>query len=471
MGPTAQEDQKVRKRVSGRSRGTQRSLSRCQKNGFSSYTDCRSSSSVPKDAQPTFVYPISTASSMSNHQTCQATATSSDSSGVVSRLSDNRVKDPYDIFPIEILDQILVELDQTTLFRCSMLSKRWFQHVIPHLWRAPFMKYFASWMKLSLLIEVQGAERGQSCPSPSPVSLFDIPAGQDSVYVGCGENNVPRERGKVGKKDNQNDDSTLTDQMERLCDHVRSVELDSRSLRYAPPVSYGALVRVLDFSQLYYIISDTFLVRLFPSTPRLEELIVHSPRQFSDTSLLALSRACPKIRRLELDACLRISDAGLESVLTGCHEIQTLVLTNGSSSLTDRFLSQLACSPTIPRTLRVLNLSNASHSITHHHPGLGSIAVYCPSLVHLDISCLSSVVTDEFLELLTCTSSLQVLNLAYCREVTDKGLIYLANSCSELREVDITALNLVTDKGILELKHRHAKSPRLVKGIPAEQSH
>jgi len=90
-----------------------------------------------------------------------------------------------------------------------------------------------------------------------------------------------------------------------------------------------------------------------------------------------------------------------------------------------------------------------------------------PSIVHVDISRFPSVVTDEFLELLTCTFSLQVLNLAYCHEITNRGLIYLVNSCPELREVDITALSLVTDNGILEPEH-HAKSHRLIKGIPTQ---
>ncbi|KAF9114370.1 hypothetical protein BGX27_011003 [Mortierella sp. AM989] len=276
------------------------------------------------------------------------------------------------------------------------------------------------------------------------------------------------------------------------------------------PFAYGRLIRVLNFSHLYYVISDKFLTHLFPQTPLLSELYIYSPKQFSDESLDTLAISCPLIQRLELVGCTKISDAGLSSVLDSCLDIHTLVLSNnGPARITDKTLSKLAMStvslkhhqqpssssplpssspssspsqeqkqdqkqdqPLIPQNsslsrgqrFRVLNLSCASNFITGQNPGLTSIAIGCTNLVSLDIShyC-SQEVTDELLRLISvATSTLKRLNIAYCSKITDRGLIWLAKGCPDLRELDITAVHLVTDRGILEIGKQCRSFKRLV---------
>ncbi|KAF9968651.1 hypothetical protein BGZ70_000968 [Mortierella alpina] len=212
---------------------------------------------------------------------------------------------------------------------------------------------------------------------------------------------------------------------------------------------YGHFIRALDFSHLYYIISDKFLTHLFPHTPNLLELIINSPKQFSDTSLVSLAQSCLALRRLELPGCTKITDKGLGFLLDRCQALTTLVLSNGASqNLTDRSLHQLAC--TFSQSLRVLNLANASSSssLTGQNPGLMTIAIWCQNLVSLNIShC--NLVTDALLG--RFSESLQSLNVAHCLEITDEGLRRLAGACPDLRELDITALSLVTDRGVLEI--------------------
>ncbi|KAF9274981.1 hypothetical protein BGZ68_000204 [Mortierella alpina] len=223
---------------------------------------------------------------------------------------------------------------------------------------------------------------------------------------------------------------------------------------------YGHFIRALDFSHLYYIISDKFLTHLFPHTPNLLELIINSPKQFSDTSLVSLSQSCPTLRRLELPGCTKITDKGLCFLLDRCQALTTLVLSNGASqNLTDRSLHQLAC--TFNNSLRVLNLANASSSsaLTGQNPGLMTIAIWCQNLVSLNIShC--NLVTDSLLGRLS--ECLQSLNIAHCLEITDEGLRMLAEACPDLRDLDITALSLVTDRGVLEIGQGCKNFRRLV---------
>ncbi|KAG0203418.1 hypothetical protein BGX28_004276 [Mortierella sp. GBA30] len=256
---------------------------------------------------------------------------------------------------------------------------------------------------------------------------------------------------------------------------------------------YGHLIRVLDFSHLYYIISDKFLSHLFPHTPNLLELIINSPKQFSDTSLITLSQSCSSLRRLELPGCTKITDRGLWSILEQCLHLHTLVLSNGASqNLSDRCLCQLA--HTLGGSLRVLNMANAnarssspsssssSSSVSstsssstatlgdtfpdpksqqqQQHPlGLMTIAISCQNLISLNIShC--NLVSDLLLSRLS--DSLQSLNVAHCLEITDEGLRLLAIACPDLRDLDITALSLVTDRGVLEIGQGCKKFRRLV---------
>ncbi|KAG0246587.1 hypothetical protein B0O80DRAFT_531934 [Mortierella sp. GBAus27b] len=475
-------------------------------------------------------------SSMSSHRahgTMTIAATDKDSGpSPLARLQQHsRIKDPYDILPPELIDQILANLDQIGLLQCAMLSKRWFKHVVPHLWRAPFIRYFASWMKLYQTagttmpfraVGFEGGERDGCCDASAETVNPELENHPGST-VGWHEKIRSCSRLQqsqpcpMGDQEEVLDDKRMSDRLARLslsasqpqegvhvegeeccrksggqgggggkqaCEGGQSEEKEPNNILVANhldnvrdhnhvqmngpctalPTSYGTHIRVLDFARLYYIVSDKFLALLLPATPNLEQLVIDSPKQLSDASLVTLSLACPRLRHLELVACPRISDAGLHSVVTHCHHIHTLVLTN--NRLSDQFLAELAASPTLSRTLRVLNLSNAGHSITEQNPGLASIAVSCPNLVHLDISRLSeAMVTDDFLGLLTCAPTLQVLNIAYCQEITDKGLTHIANSCPNLRDLDVSALNLITSKGIAEVKRRCPKLQRLAMSV------
>ncbi|KAG0308500.1 hypothetical protein BGZ98_007769 [Dissophora globulifera] len=246
------------------------------------------------------------------------------------------------------------------------------------------------------------------------------------------------------------------------CTLEREVLTSSWSPRSHP--SYGALIQVLDFTHLHYIISDKFLTHLVPHTRNLLELYINSPKQLSDESLIALATSAPALRRLELVDCPKITDNGMSSILDHCHAIQHLVVSNGGASclITDKSLSHLAHSTASQRTLRVLNLSNASPFITGQNPGLLSLAIWCRHLISLNISHCSKMITDDFLEALRFGGSLQILNLAYCRDVTDRGIIAMARSCPDLRELDIAGVNLITDKGILEIGLRCSLFQRLV---------
>lgn len=257
------------------------------------------------------------------------------------------------------------------------------------------------------------------------------------------------------------------------------------------PITYGALIKILDFSHLHYILSDTFLSHLLPHTPFLQQLIIDSPKQFSGDSLFTLAKYCCNLIRLELLGCVKVSDEGMEAVFERCWKLRTVVLSNvvggggeeggvgncskASSSnhsltLTHKTLDHLAVtsSPsskdsttTIVRKLHTLNLANGLR-----FPSSGEIdpassqslsnllKAYSTTLVSLNLSFCGPAVNDTLLLQFSSTVRslpLQHLNIAFCFEATDIGLVSLSKACPDLQDLDITGLTQVTDKSILAI--------------------
>ncbi|KAF9919343.1 hypothetical protein BX616_007067 [Lobosporangium transversale] len=286
-----------------------------------------------------------------------------------------------------------------------------------------------------------------------------------------------------------------------------SLPPSSSSLSSSPPSSqsaspfihpqYGLFIRVLDFSDLYYIVSDPFLAHLLPRTPSLHALLIRAPKQFSDASLSVLANSCPKLKTLELMDCPGITQKGLSEILNRCLEVSTLNFAGckqqGRDGLvTDKVLSQLANTPSIAKSLRILNLSktgagghisNTSRSSTkvHYHletpetpqeqeqtctttTGLEKVLGSCYNLVSLNLAHCFEAVTDSTLQCLSTLfpSSLQTLNIAYCSEVTDEGIYFIAKHCLELRVLDIQGLDKVTYRGIWEIRRHCPQFQKLI---------
>ncbi|KAG0259932.1 hypothetical protein BG011_002285 [Mortierella polycephala] len=452
--------------------------------------------------------------------------------------------DIYDTLPPEILDQILQCLDLTTQFRCATLSKRWYYRVIPHLWYAPWVMYYISWMKLlqtisrnsseaGLLKTVQSADMssiGSNIHPQRQQQISSISSERHGHILHAAENQRQGQAWDKGASFNSSMRVVLTTGTTTGAQPTRFVDKPTQAFphhthsqhhhqQHPQPVSkpflpssgdvyvrppYGSLIRVLDFSHLYYIISDKFLTNLFPHTPNLLELIINAPKQLSDTSLLTLAESCQHLRRFELLNCTKITDKGLQAVLTHCSDLHTVVLSNGTAQyLSGTCLQMLAHQ--LAQTLRVLNIastggtkttslssssstalsSNASaspsplpspkldsdHDNDEHEqdntnldatstPSLKAIALHCKHLVSLNISHQRHLVSDKLLSHLS--EPLQLLHIAYCTDVTDRGLINLSEACPNLHELDITGLTLVTDKGIRQIGRRCTQFRKLV---------
>ncbi|KAF9579072.1 Transcription factor COE1 [Lunasporangiospora selenospora] len=324
---------------------------------------------------------------------------SNDRCNLVNPEGMHRAKDVYDILPPETLDHILTCLDRGALFNCVTLSKQWSRRVIPHLWRSPWMSYYNAWVKLvrTLAITSEKTHHVILQQHPSEPTLSE----RDDSQSPC----LP---------------STVTG---------------------AKTSPYSQFVLLLDFSSLYYIVSDAFLSQLLSFTPNLSEIVVNSPKQFSDDSLLLLGKCCPQLRKLELPGCTRITDKGFFFILDHCSHLVSIGLSNGTR-ISDRSIQKMA--HMFSGQLQSFNVSNAA-LVTGLDPGLTTLAIWCRNLVSVNMAnC--QLVRDPLLG--HFSDSLLELNIAHCLEVTDKGMVALAEACPRLRVLDMTACSLVTDQGV-----------------------
>ncbi|KAG0044354.1 hypothetical protein BGZ89_006083 [Linnemannia elongata] len=442
-------------------------------------------------------------------------------------------KDLMNALPPEILDHVLLSLDRSTLLQCSVLSRRWSRRVMPHLWYQPWMMYYISWKMLVQTVSGarsggsggNGQEQQQQQQQQRHGGLMRIVGSNpQSAVVGLGltrqeeqgkqqddedkeerEDHAGREGGRGGimakaspNSREQGDATTTTTTTTAPSPYTSTI---SPSLA---PFTYGALIKILDFSNLHYILSDTFLSHLLPHTPSLQQLIIDSPKQFSDDSLFTLAEHCCNLVRLELLGCVRVSDKGMEAVFERCWKLRTVVLSNvvggggnggvGNSSkasssnhsltLTHKTLDHLAVtsspfsskdSTTDVRKLHTLNLANGLRFPTSGEIDLDSsqsltnlLRSYSTTLVSLNLSFCGPAVTDTLLlQFSSCASHrsslpLLHLNIAFCFEATDTGLVSLSEACPDLQDLDITGLTQVSDKSILAIGQRCMKFRQLV---------
>ena len=105
------------------------------------------------------------------------------------------------------------------------------------------------------------------------------------------------------------------------------------------------------------------------------------------------------------------------------------------------------------RALEYLNFDQC-HFVTNE--GLGSLAVSCTKLSHLNLA-LARITDDGLLHLVSCTI-LRTLEIPYCRGVQGPDLVTIALSCNwiqylvhnSVRGVEKTVLQCTTGNGSLE---------------------
>ncbi|XP_022665702.1 F-box/LRR-repeat protein 16-like [Varroa destructor] len=217
---------------------------------------------------------------------------------------------------------------------------------------------------------------------------------------------------------------------------------------------------------LFYA-SDEDVLDFMHVCPQLAKLTRLSLRcsSLSDRALEALVGACPKLTWLELFGCNELTDAGLWASLDA--RITTLALADCINVADDTVAAVAQLLPGLkefnlqayhvtdasiaylgPRqgsTLEVLRLRSC-WELTNH--GVLNIVHSLPALTDLSLSGCTKI-TDDGVELLAENlRSLRVLDLSWCPRVTDASLEFIACDMNALRSLTLDRCVHVTDIGL-----------------------
>ncbi|XP_019057012.1 PREDICTED: F-box protein SKP2A-like [Tarenaya hassleriana] len=161
----------------------------------------------------------------------------------------------------------------------------------------------------------------------------------------------------------------------------------------------------------------------------------------TNMSSLVLSLA-PKFTKLQALALRQdipqLEDNSVEAIANNCHELQDLDLSK-SFKLSDRSLYDLS------RGCPNLTKLNISGCTSFSDTGLAYLTNSCRKLKALNLCGCVKAATDNALQAIgrNC-SQMQSLNLGWCDDISDDGVMSLAYGCPDLRTLDLCGCVRIT---------------------------
>jgi F-box/leucine-rich repeat protein 2/20 len=265
---------------------------------------------------------------------------------------------------------------------------------------------------------------------------------------------------------------------------------------------------VIDKSSMHY-----FLMR----NPRLEYINVSGLKSVTNSAMKIIAQSCPQLQTLNVSWCNNVTTHGLSRVIQSCERLRDLRaseiggfdnkdfarslferntlerLIMSRTDLTDQSLKVLmhGVDPTIdlltdrplvpPRRFKHLDLHHCSEitdaglkSLAFNVPDLEGLQVsQCseltddaiidvirttPKLSHLELEDLESMTNNVLVELARspCAQSLEHLNISYCENLGDTGMLQIMKHCQKLRSVEMDNTR-VSDLTLMEASFRVRK--------------
>jgi F-box and leucine-rich repeat protein 2/20 len=148
-----------------------------------------------------------------------------------------------------------------------------------------------------------------------------------------------------------------------------------------------------------------------------------------------------EVRVLVFEGCVGLTDGCIDCIADACSMSLEVLSLAGNRNITDN------CFTKIVQRCRSLTLFNVSG---------------CPNITHLMVSEIlkankrintlflsATYITDEGLALMATVLSskfLTSLDLSFCRDISDRGIISIAEKCTNLTSLNLCGLNRVTDE-------------------------
>ncbi|GAV74515.1 F-box domain-containing protein/LRR_6 domain-containing protein [Cephalotus follicularis] len=154
----------------------------------------------------------------------------------------------------------------------------------------------------------------------------------------------------------------------------------------------------------------------------LQDLDLSKSFKLSDCSLYALAHGCPDLTKLNISGCTAFSDAALEYLTGFCQKLKILNLCGCVKAASDRALQAIGRNCSQLQSLNLGWCENVSDV------GVMSLAYGCPELKSLDLCGCLLITDDSVIALANSCFCLRSLGLYYCQNITDRAIYSLAQS-------------------------------------------
>ena len=166
-------------------------------------------------------------------------------------------------------------------------------------------------------------------------------------------------------------------------------------------------------------LGDAALDALSENNPHLERVSLYWNVRVTDPAIVALCARCANLERLDVSGCKRLTD-GCAAAIASLSNLRRLNLTR--CRLTDDGLRAICLSPSVVSTLEHLNLY-AAPCVTSK--SLRCVAA-CDRLTFLDLCGAARLDDDALRDVAEGCLNVRSLNLSWCPNVTDRGLLAVA---------------------------------------------
>ncbi|KAJ0265412.1 hypothetical protein HA466_0017040 [Hirschfeldia incana] len=144
----------------------------------------------------------------------------------------------------------------------------------------------------------------------------------------------------------------------------------------------------------------------------LKQLILTNSVKLTDSSIKDISENCPNLRVLDLANVCKLTDCALGYLANGCQALENLIFCRNSFS------------------------DEAVAAFVETSGG---------SLVELSLNNVKKVGHNTALALAKFSEKLQILDVSWCRDMSDNALGYIVDSCSSLKVLKVFGCTQITD--------------------------
>ncbi|KAH9090048.1 hypothetical protein Ae201684P_014803 [Aphanomyces euteiches] len=185
--------------------------------------------------------------------------------------------------------------------------------------------------------------------------------------------------------------------------------------------------------------------------PNLTYLDLSNCVQVSNTVVRDILQGCSSLQQLRLDNCRHITDAAFQPDQSLFYPLRACLSLKFGRLLADYAQSDPLFVKSIPITARAQLVSMQEDHKRLHQNALDFVDPFAlAKLREIDLG--QCKITDATLvSLAQHCPRLEVVRLRWCSEITDAGILRLASHCSRLRVLDLNNCGLLTDQSIASL--------------------